>query len=348
MCEHSENGIQCLKKNKYGNYCTKHKHHHLIRNNMIYIPHFTNNKKDYLRKDILNTVIHINYYNPCMKKKTFNSLKKDELFNLLLCDIHKFKHYYENESLISKIQKHFIKRKNNYLISLHGEGYINPSLCNNECDFYSFETYNEIDKDYFFSYKDFQGFIWFFDIRSFEKLIDMHQPNPYNREKIPDEIIEKAFKLIHLLKKDKKYITVDKHIIKNRKSQIKQKTIDIFSQMEQFGYSCNIDWFLKLERRNLKRLYKLLEDIWNYRLQLTNEIKCRIAPPNGFVYNIPISEVNQMNNKEDLQDLLLNETSKFNNAITDDDKKLGFMYFLIGLGSVSTECYQTHEWLMYI
>ena len=55
-----------------------------------------------------------------------------------------------------------------------------------------------------------------------------------------------------------------------------------------------------------------------------------------------------MNNKEDLQDLLLNETSKFNNAITDDDKKLGFMYFLIGLGSVSTECYQTHEWLMYI
>lgn len=348
MCEHSENGIQCNKKNKYGNYCIKHRQCHLIKHNIIYIPHFTNNIKDYLRKDILNTIIDINYYNPNIKKKDIQKLKKEDLFNLLLCDIHKYKHYYENKNLVSKVQTYYIQKKNKKNISLRGEGYLNRELCNNECDFYTFETYDEIDKDYFFSYKDNKNFIWFFDIRSLDKLIQMNQPNPYNRAKIPDDIIEKANYLITLLKKEKKYLTIDKNIILTKKSQIKQKTIDIFSQMEQFGFSCNINWFLNLNRRNLKRLYKLLEDIWNYRLQLTNEMKSRISPPNGLVFNFPIHEVNNMNNKEDLQSLLLNEISKFNNAISDDDKKLGFMYFLIGLGNVCIECYQTHEWLMYI
>ena len=39
---------------------------------------------------------------------------------------------------------------------------------------------------------------------------------------------------------------------------------------------------------------------------------------------------------------------KFNNAVNIDDKKLGYMYFLIGLGSVSKECYDSHPWLMYV
>tara|TARA_B100002051_G_C16721091_1_gene632491 strand:- start:14 stop:1060 length:1047 start_codon:yes stop_codon:yes gene_type:complete len=348
MCNFIKNEIQCDNKKKYGNYCKKHKREHLIKNDMINFLHFTNNQKDYLRKDILNTVININHYNINLKKQTIKKLKKDELYSLLICDINKYKHYYQNEKLIHKIQNYYIHKKNKKESLLRGEGFLNPTLCNNEKDFYSFETYNELDKIYFFSYKDYQGFIWFFDIRSFDKLIQMKQSNPYNREKIPDNIIEKANKLIKQLKNEKKYITVDKFIIKSKKSQIKQKTIDIFSQMEQFGYSCNINWFLNLNRGNLKRLYKLLEDIWNYRLQLTNEMKSRIAPPNGLIFNIPIYEVNNMNIKEDLQDLLLNEISKFSNAISDDDKKLGFMYFIIGLGNVCVECFQIHEWLMYI
>ena len=73
--------------------------------------------------------------------------------------------------------------------------------------------------------------------------------------------------------------------------------------MEQFGFGCNIEWFLNLNLRRLKNLYKNLEDIWNYRLNLSYEVKSRISPPNGIAFNIPIVEVNSITNSLQLQKL---------------------------------------------
>ena len=53
-------------------------------------------------------------------------------------------------------------------------------------------------------------------------------------------------------------------------------------------------------------------------------------------------------NKEDIQDLILNEVTKFQNALNSEDRKLGYMYFIIGLGTVSRPCVETHQWLMYV
>ena len=117
--------------------------------------------------------------------------------------------------------------------------------------------------------------------------------------------------------------------------------------MEQFGYGCNINWFLELNLRRLKNLYKHLEDIWNYRLNLSYETKSRISPPNGIVFNIPILEVNNITGILQLQEIILNEIMKFNNAVTIEDKKLGLMYFLLGLGIVSRECYEAHQWIIH-
>ena len=136
-------------------------------------------------------------------------------------------------------------------------------------------------------------------------------------------------------------------MVLTRKQLLKQKTIDIFSDMEQFGYGCNIDWFLKLSNRKLKNLYRNLEDIWNYRLNLSYETKARICPPNGVAFNIPIVEVNALTSSIQLKEIIINEVSKFNNALTEDDKKLGFMYFLLGLGLVSRECYEAHQWIIH-
>ena len=84
-------------------------------------------------------------------------------------------------------------------------------------------------------------------------------------------------------------------MVLTRKQLLKQKTIDIFSDMEQFGYGCNIDWFLKLNNRKLKNLYRNLEDIWNYRLNLSYETKARICPPNGVAFNIPYCRSKRIN-----------------------------------------------------
>ena len=61
-----------------------------------------------------------------------------------------------------------------------------------------------------------------------------------------------------------------------------------------------------------------------------------------------VSDVMRYNSKEVLQELIINDVMKFRGATTDEDKKLGYMYFLIGLGSVSRECWETHQWLMHV
>ena len=71
----------------------------------------------------------------------------------------------------------------------------------------------------------------------------------------------------------------------------------------------------KLNNRKLKNLYRNLEDIWNYRLNLSYETKVRICPPNGIAFNIPIVEVNALTSSLQLKEIIINEITKFNNAI---------------------------------
>ena len=254
----------------------------------------------------------------------------------------------EEQDISNEFSKdgYVIKDINN-ISSLKGVGYFNRGKCNNNEDFFSFEEINEINDRYFFSYQDKNKFIWFFDIRSFNKLIELKQTNPYTREPIPLNVIKRSKKLTEKLKLNTNDNQVDIQLIKQTKEQIvKQKTVDLFSAIEQSGYECNIVWFLNLHRDLLKKLYTNLEDLWNYRLPLTSEIKSRIAPPNGNVFSMRVNDVFRISNKQDLQSIILNEVCKFNDAVNDSDKKLGYMYFLIGLGMVSEDCYYAHQWLM--
>ena len=51
---------------------------------------------------------------------------------------------------------------------------------------------------------------------------------------------------------------------------------------------CRAKSFLDLSISRLKTLYRNLEDIWNYRLQLSNEMKCWIFTTKwiGFQYEL--------------------------------------------------------------
>ena len=128
---------------------------------------------------------------------------------------------------------------------------------------------------------------------------------------------------------------------------LQSDTDNLMSNIASRGrnYESNIDWFLTLNTRRLKQLYKSLEDIWNYRLQLDQNTKDRISPPNGLVFNIPVNDVWRLNNRDSIQEIIINEAMKFNNAVSLEDKKLGYMYFLIGLGTISLECYNSHQWM---
>ena len=349
----------CNSKGKYGEYCYKHRRNYLIDSNShqskaIIVDRWTNKCSDYLKKDIIDNLCDPWYF---LTEGTVSNggimlaeKSKKELFLLLTNKINSLKKYDEKDiQRIIQLQKKIKDRGVNKLNLLRGEGFLNKKLSNNDTDFFTYDSRDEIDDIYYFSYKDEKYFIWFFDIRSFNKLIEMKQPNPYTMVPVPKRVIKRAKKLTKLLNLNQSDELIDqKQIQLSRRQIVKQKTIDLFCDIDSAGYYCQPIWFLNLNLHLLKKLYRNLEDLWNYRLQITPEVKSRICPPNGLVFTTRLSDINHYTNRDELKDLILNDILKFQNAISFEDKKLGYMYFIIGLGAVSRPCCETHEWLMYV
>ena len=332
----NESENTCHFKCRYGEYCYKHRRNHLINDNMIDIDNFTGLDKDYLKSDLLYYKIHK------MRNKSPMSSKK-ELFLEIKDHINSLKRYeydeYKNNIILvqSLARGKIIRQKNENL------------KCNNDEDFYTYDELKNIEPKYFYSYKDKSSIRWGFDIRSLDKLIQMGYPNPYTTEDIPSNVILEVKNKMNILKKEAGYEDLTDSIVRDRKETIKQKIVDLFSFIEQSGYTCHIEWFTSLSVRRLKELYRQLEDIWNYRSQLSQQMKRNICPPNANIFRTPMIEVMNYSCKEDLQELILNEVNKFTQAQTDSDRKLGFMYFLIAFGMVSPQCYHAHvDWLSFM
>ena len=339
MCDFIKDNIKCCGKQKYGSYCYKHRVHYLceMKDNYILTERFTNKESDYtitqLKKSLRKNNIYI---------KNINN--KKELYKRY-CEFINSINNYDNE-LIVKIQK-FIKNKilqNN--IKLRGPGFIDRSLCHNNEDFFTYDDKESIEDNYFISFKDSHNLVWCFDVRSLNKLLENDNKNPYTRELFHDDFLEKINKITHLLKVKNLKLNYNSEIIKERKENIKQITVDLFSEIEISGYDCNINWFLDLNLRSLKKLYRILEDIWNYRAQLSPEIKNNMVPPDGAIFNVSLNHIDRILSRRELQQIIINDVSKFKNAITPSDKTLGFMYFLMGLGHVSNGCYDSYPWLI--
>jgi len=326
----------CKHKCNYGVYCYKHRREYLIQDDTICRDRFTGLSKDYLKSDL------IRYMKNMMRIKPTNSDKKI-LFDEVNKHINAIKEYHltDNDKSIVKIQSLFRGR--------NIRNKLNEFKCNNTEDFYTYDELKDIPKKYFYSYVDINKFRWGFDIRSLDKLLTMNYPNPYTTEPIPQNIVLEVKKIIKSLKEEEGYIDISENIIRERKDAIKQKIVDLFSYIEQSGYTCHIEWFTNLTIRRLKELYRQLEDVWNYRSQLTQQMKRNICPPNADIFRTPMIEVMNYSSKEDLQELILHEVMKFTNAVSDSDRKLGFMYFLIAFGMVSQECYLAHiDWLSFM
>lgn len=346
-CNHTINNLTCnqISKKEYGGYCYKHRNKYLLKDNLIIINRFTGKSKDY-------TIPQLKFFYKNIIRKpnqgNISNLKKNELFQIILdyCNSNKYE-YINNDLLIkcqSIVRKQIILKK----IKYQGLGIINRDICKNDEDFYTYDPKHEIDDIYYFSYKDNNNNYWCFDIRSLNKLINMNYNNPYTMEPFSDTVKIKINNYINYLKQKKIKINVNNTIICDRKTLVKQSFVDIFSQIEYLGYSCNVDWILNLNIIRLKRLYKELEDIWNYRAQLSNETKCNIAPPNGRLFVMPVQDYLNCNVKLELQEILAKELKKILNARSISDMNLGFMYFIIGLSVVNRNCFMIHEWVQFV
>ena len=247
--------------------------------------------------------------------------------------------------LIQSIWRRCIVNKN---ILLHGNCVYNKNKCNNETDFCTLENYNEIDNKYFYSYKDIDNFYYWFDIRSLVKLRKLNKLNinPYTRNKLSEQNIKNIEYAIHCHGKiGTKLQYIDENIY--TKEQLhNQKLISVFQSIDELNYNTNIDWFNKLNFYQLKVLYKEIEDIWNYRAQLTDSIKKKMVG-NKKVFSLPHNIIKNIKSIQKLRDILIDDIKiMVTEGDTREDCILGATYILSGLAIVSKQCAESYPFLL--
>jgi len=250
---------------------------------------------------------------------------------------------------IQKVFKGFLRRRYNFL---HGLAYKNRKLCTNHCDFVTMEPLDEINLDQFFSYKDVDGFIYGFDINSLYNMIYKHKEtkNPYNRISIPEVVLKniktivRFSKLLHInlnlvIEDDTKNISSEK--------AIELRTLTLFQNIDSLGNYSNPQWFLSLTRNNIIKMIRELIDIWNYRAQLSIEIKRNVCPPCGDPFrNLSVYYVQTEPNMNNVRKVVLEVLEKLvNSGVDRDSKSLGAYYVLGALTLVNTSAATALPWL---
>ena len=127
------------------------------------------------------------------------------------------------------------------------------------------------------------------------------------------------------------------------------KMITIFQKIDLLDVvASGIDtkWFTDLNLLQLKIFYKVLEDIWNYRAELTNEHKNKIVPDKQMFVN-SVKKIYSLHSKTKLQDIILNEIDNLvSSANNNNDRITGSYFVLTALVEVSQDCANELPWLV--
>lgn len=270
--------------------------------------------------------------------------------------------YLHLSSYIIKIQSRFRGHLLRKYLKCHGPALLNRDACSNNSDFVTMDDLNTIPYNQFFSYKDNDGFIYGFDITSLYNLFiqsdkklqlkDKQQiKNPYNRNNIPDNILRDIKSIIRLsraLKINIKLDIEDDTISLPTQKQIELRALKLFQNIDALGNYSNPQWFLALDKSLLLKFMRELIDIWNYRAQLSLEVKRKICPPLGMPFktmNVEyfltnIVDINYVRN------LILDSLEKLAySGIDNDSRSLGCYYILGALTLVNIDAANALPWL---
>ena len=244
------------------------------------------------------------------------------------------------------------------LIRSYGPGFKNKKICTNETDFFTMDPLIEIPYNQFFSFEDVDGIKYGFDITSIYNLVckniyktKIHNEtkNPYNRKNIPHFVytnIKTIIKLSKILKIDI-ILNIEPTINLSDAKTIELRALSLFQNINALGNYSDSAWFLSLNRIELIKLVRELSDIWNYRLQITNETKRNICPPHGDPFrNINMSYIYSEPEINIVKKVILEFLEKFvNSGVDTDSKSLGAYYVLGALTIVNNSAATTIPWL---
>jgi hypothetical protein len=205
-------------------------------------------------------------------------------------------------------------------------------------DIMSFDSIYDIpSKFYYLFYDPITKKSFGYDIRTLICILKSDYPScPYTCRNFTDD--EKDVIIKHSKKLLNAGISLDLEKIEmNPEQEMEMRMKDIFHNMNMLDNYTSHTWFKNLELNELINYYIILEDIWNYRINMDIESKKRILQThNGIAFNLSISYVRSIKSKLSLQNILLNEINRFvTEGINRDEKKLGVMLILTGLVEVS-------------
>lgn len=178
-------------------------------------------------------------------------------------------------------------------------------------------------------------------------LATMTVMNPYNRQKLAPRTLNDYHRKLLFLKKYHPQDSIDFPSLELTPQQkLKFKILDVFQIIYHYDYPVDHLWFLNLSRDQLLRYYSRLEDIWNFRLNLSLQTKKLIVPHNPNIFSKLEYQQLRHQNHFFIQNLMINHLeSLVTQGQSLADRKNGAMYLLIGLVEV---CPQAAENLPYL
>ncbi len=204
---------------------------------------------------------------------------------------------------------------------------------NNKEDCGTLDSIFTIPIEYYFDYKDRDGFTYAFDLRT----MDLISINPYNQKMFPsDETFKTRLNSkIQYIKKTERKLKYDSPKL-TEDQKYDQVLIRVFQKFDMIGQYTDTNWFNNLSLDDLKRFYKYAYDMFDYRAQLPVEIRKRITK-DGTMFSRIINEVNFLKpkHKKFLQYELLKEMEKIVDEGEDKEyKTLGVNLVLTALVEV--------------
>lgn len=367
------------KKNKQKTINNENNENNNINNNINYvkiegdkIKHYSNIIEYLLDKSIpKNNRIKIN-------KNDFYILKYNEYDNLLkhdysveqikkICKFYKIKISGNKDELYKRcynfiyysyysiyIQKIYRKIIIKNFIYLHGPGFYNKQLCVNDTDFFTLDNITSIPYTQFFSIKDADNFIYAFDIMSLYNLYiknNNNLTNPFSTKPFMLSVYSNMIKFIEyskILKLDIDINISDDIINTTESKKMQMKILNLFQTMDSLGNYTNLSWYTSLSRYNIIRFIRELNDIWNYRANLSNETKREICPPHGSPFrniNVNINNI-ALYSTPVINKYAINLIEQFiNKGIDDASRSLGCYYVLASLTLVNQSAAEALPWL---
>lgn len=276
--------------------------------------------------------------------------KKAEVTNRLDTFYKSLRRYQSNINVIVNIQRRFREKLNKQYVNIKGPGFLNKGLCVNDEDFLTFEHKDEIVNKYFFSYRDNSGVVFFFDVRSLLKLIDLKKNNPYTTEPIPYPVKQKVIKIVEKLKSDGIYQEHEECKM-SKEQEYNARVIKLFQTIDELDIvagGADPNWFFELNFKRLKDFYRIIEDIWNYRAELTNSRKLELVPSRKiFIMNPKYIFAIKENKINELKDYLLSEMEEMVTASSNiENRKTGALYILTAFTEIHPRAAEALPWLV--